>query len=59
MISNIIRQPAISLLRKNGNEALIRSQTLPEILVVCILPVHMRDYQADYLNIEFHICFLQ
>lgn len=37
MITNIIRQPAISLLRKNGNEALIRSQTPPEILVVCIL----------------------
>lgn len=42
MIANIIRHPAISLLRKNGNEALIRSQTPPEILVVCILHIHMR-----------------
>lgn len=40
MITNIIRQPAISLLRKNGNEALIRPQTPPEILVACFLHVH-------------------
>lgn len=42
MITNIIRQPAISLLSKNGNEALSRSQTPPEILVACICHVHTR-----------------
>lgn len=42
MMAIIIRQPAISLLRKDGNEALSRAQTPPEILVVCILHVHTR-----------------
>lgn len=42
MITNIIRQPAISLLRKNGNEAPIGFQTPPEILEVCIIQVLMR-----------------
>lgn len=42
MITNISRQPAISLLSKNDNEALSRSQKPPEILVVCICHVHTR-----------------
>lgn len=42
MIINIIRQPVISLLRKNDNEALSKSQTPPERLVLCILHIHRR-----------------
>lgn len=42
MIINIIRQPVISLLRKNDNEALRKTQTPPESLMLCILHSHRR-----------------
>lgn len=42
MIINIIRQPVISLLRKNYNKALSKSQPPPESLVLCTFHIHRR-----------------